>query len=1048
MFTLPTLADLQKDPALNVLEAVRVAHAALLQAYKADHGTALRDAAEFVHQGQVLGAWLDTRADRDAVQSLLDYWSTRLYREADLDLGATLAAFNAELAPILSDGLCPYLGLEAFGETNANVFFGRQRLVAELLTHLHGASLLAVVGTSGSGKSSVVRAGLLPAMKQGGYSETVWHYQPVVVPGADPLAALGQFHQPLPPQSVVVIDQFEEIFTLTPLDQRAPFAEQLLAWATAGHKIILTLRADFEAKVQSLPAEFAQRFGANVVRVLPMSAHELREAIEGPATRVGLKFEAGLVDALVAEVSGEAAALPLLQFTLWALWQKRQRNRVLHLAYAAVGGGRQSLARAADAFYASLIPEKQEATKRLLLRMVKINENLEVTSDRIRRVDLLSKKDGSEKRRAETLDQLIAARLVRQTGTREVVQVEVAHEALVRNWPTLLSWLEEERETVRQHNRLKEQARRWREAGHDPNLLWRGVELEKAAILEDPTPEEDEFIVACRTEVGREAREKEEARQREWELKAARRNNRIVATLSFVAAAAAVIAVWFGFQASLNLETANQNAAIAEAASTQAIAQQTTAEAAKAQVVAAQATAVLALTQAISERAAAEIASTQAVNARVIAEAASTQAIAQQAIAQAASTQAVAAQAEAQAALSRQLAAQSQAVLNTNTDIALLLGIEAYQVFSTTEAGRALNEATQALLTRTLDAYGNPLPKERNSISSLAFSPDGSVLAASLPNGSVPIWETSTQKLLRRFEANLDYQGSVDFSYDGAWVMACGGQLNELGEMRARIRIWEWVTQDGLAPIDLSLGPCHAARFSMQRDQIAIARDSSEGVIWGLDRNEIVVKLSRGHFDSIIALAWSPVATSTLATGSLDGLVRVWDTHTGELLLTPEGSNFSRPVTFLKWSPDGTLLAAANNDGTIKIFHAETGAIVASLSADGGPVNSVAFSPNGRWLVSADASGTLIVWDVNRQQKLTDLQFADRSLFSVAFSPVENLIATGDDIGQVRLFLLREPPQAADPLALACELVGRNFTQEEWDKYFSGEPYQETCKQP
>ncbi len=581
--SLPTPADLQHDPALNVLDALRAAHATLLNAYEADRATTLQDAAEFVRQGQTLGGWLDARADRRAAQSLLDYWSTRLYREADLDLAATLAPFDEALAPELPDALCPYLGLEAFGEQNAALFYGRRRLVDELLAHLQAAPLLAVVGTSGSGKSSVVRAGLLPVMKHGPYPETEWHYQPVLVPGADPLAALGQLPHPLPPHSVVVIDQFEEVFTLAPLDQRAPVAQQLLAWVEAGHQLILTLRADFEARVHSLPLEFAQAFGAGVARVLPMSASELREAIEDPAARVGLKFEAGLVDTLVGEVSGEAAALPLLQFTLWALWQKRQRNRVLRAAYDEVGGGRQSLARAADAFYASLIPEKQEATKRLLLRMVKINENLEVTSDRIRRADLLSKKDGSEKRRAETLDQLIAARLVRQSGAGDDVQVEVAHEALVRNWPTLLGWLEEERETVRQHNRLKDQSRRWREAGRDPNLLWRGAELDKAAALEDPTPDETEFVTACQTELEREAREKEEARQKE--LRAARRNTRIVAALSAVAVVAAIIAMVFGVQASQSRTQAVAQQATAEVASTQAIEQQQRAQVASTQAV-------------------------------------------------------------------------------------------------------------------------------------------------------------------------------------------------------------------------------------------------------------------------------------------------------------------------------------------------------------------------------------------------------------------------------------------------------------------------------
>jgi len=1031
---LPTLADLQRDPALNVLEALRVAHDAVLETYATQPEAAAQTVITFVQQGQALGVWLDARADRRAAQSLLDYWSTRFYRETGADVDATLASFDPNVAPELKDEACPYLGLEAFDEPQAALFFGRRRLIEEMIERLQTCSLLAVVGTSGSGKSSVVRAGLLPHLRQADAERGAgdWQYLPPIVPGSEPLEALRRWPDPLPARTVLVIDQFEELFTLCPDETtRATFTQRVLAWAQAGQRIIITLRADFEAQVNKLPAAFAELFNANIVRVTPMSAADLREAITLPAECVGLRLQPELVDALVNDVSGEAAALPLLQFTLWALWGKRQRNRVLLAAYDEIGRARDALSNAADAFYANLIPEKKEAARRLLLRLVKINDNLEVTSQRLRRADLLSQRAGAEQRRAETLDQLIAARLVRQTGAGDDAQVEVAHEALVRSWRTLLDWLEEEREVVRQRNRLREQSQRWRNAGRETSFLWSGLELRQAEAIADPTPEEAEYIEACRAVVEQAAREKEAARQREFELQQqherernARRITQVVSVLGTIAFIAGIIAVYFALQS-------NQQKTVAENASTQAVAQKLNAEAAS--------------TQAVVQANKANTQQAKADNAQATAVVAFAEAVSQRATSEAASTLAVNAQRNAQSALSRQLVAQAKSIVKEKPEVALLLGIEAYKIFSTTEASTMLSATTQALLTRTLEAYGNPLPSEHNSISRLAFSPDGHTLASILPNGSVSFWEIATQNRIGgRLETRLDDPGSVDFSRDGNQIMVCGGQLNALGEMRTRIQIWDLSTRNALSPIDLSLGPCNAARFGTERNKIAIARDSLVGLIWDISQSKILVQLLDGHRDSISTLAWSPI-DATLATGGLDGLVRIWDTKTGELTRTPDIKTFGSPINFLDWSPDGKKLAIANNNGTIKILQIDPRETITTLSAGFGRVFQVGFSSNGRWLASVDAGPRLVIWDVESGQKLTEHNFDNVTPYSLAFSPVENLIVAGDNLGQIYLFRLREPPQSSDIVELACELASHNFTQEEWAQYFPGEDYRLTC---
>src|SRR5262249_37903714 len=186
---------------------------------------------------------------------------------------------------------------------------------------------------------------------------------------------------------VVIVDQLEEVFTLTGDDRvRNAFVNNLSALAqapNAHHLVILTMRTDFEGQVARLPA-FQPLFEQALVRVTPLNAGEIREAIEGPANLVGLKFEEGLVDALVADVLGEPAALPLLQITLLKLWEAREHNRVTWAAYRRLGGGRQALASSADLFFRQLIPEEQVTARRLLLRLVQPGEGLEVTSNRVR----------------------------------------------------------------------------------------------------------------------------------------------------------------------------------------------------------------------------------------------------------------------------------------------------------------------------------------------------------------------------------------------------------------------------------------------------------------------------------------------------------------------------------------------------------------------------------------------------------------------------------------------------------------------------------------
>jgi hypothetical protein len=538
-------------PRFPSFAALRATHNALLKRHRQSGNTPeiLTEIETFIRRGQATGTLLDAEDHRWDSQGLLDYWSAVMYRSGHKPPEATLDEFDPTLAPELPDALCPYVGLDAFREANHALFFGRERLVKEMVSLLEKNRLLAVVGTSGSGRSSLVRAGLLPALKAGALpGSQEWHYCPPMVPGSTPLANLIRLIQPTDVgedemlqhhtrrfkqdpdhlsqwigetqvPTVLVIDQFEELFTLCDDDQvRQAFIDNLLGLIQSPavrHTVILTMRTDLESQVARLPA-FQPLFEQARVRVTPMSASELRQVIEKPAEKVGLKFEEGVVEALLRDILGEPAALPLLQFTLLELWGTRERNRITWEAYRRLGSGRLALARSADRFYEGLGPEDQATARRILLRMVRLGEGLEVTSDRIQRQALYEVGEARD-RVDRVLDKLIQARLVRLTeGDRHAdVQVEIAHEALVHNWPRLVDWLEDERENMRRRQRLTAAAEQWEALGKDPEALLRGALLEEALRYEDLSVRESEFVHASQAAVEEARRREEEARQRE-----------------------------------------------------------------------------------------------------------------------------------------------------------------------------------------------------------------------------------------------------------------------------------------------------------------------------------------------------------------------------------------------------------------------------------------------------------------------------------------------------------------------------------------------------
>ena len=396
--------------------------------------------------------------------------------------------------------MCPFKGLAAYDVGDAGVFFGRELLISEMVARLAGgASLLGVVGPSGSGKSSVLRAGLLAALADGALpGSDSW---PIVLlrPGAHPLRTLDEATGEAPGTRVLAVDQFEEVFSACGDErERTAFIDALVAAAgDERHRtfVLLALRADFYGRCAAYP-EFARQLSANHVIVSPMGGGELRRAIELPARSAGLTVEPRLVDTLVGDVDGEPGALPLLSACLIELWLHRDGSELSMTAYEQTGGLRGAVARLAERAYEPLDAVQRDIARRILLRLARDAEGGAVVGRRVTVAELDADRDEGV---AEVLSVLARDRVV-TVGDGEV---EVAHEALLREWPRLRGWLEEDAQGRLLHHRLRDAADAWDAGGRDTGDLYRGARL--ASALEwstehdaDLNTHEREFLAESR----------------------------------------------------------------------------------------------------------------------------------------------------------------------------------------------------------------------------------------------------------------------------------------------------------------------------------------------------------------------------------------------------------------------------------------------------------------------------------------------------------------------------------------------------------------------
>ncbi|MCA9658754.1 MAG: CHAT domain-containing protein [Myxococcales bacterium] len=868
-------------------------------------------------------ALVEVRARLARLTGSLDWASLQLYaREAD----------GSELRPVV---FCPYRGLRAFEPEHRRFFFGRDREREETLADLQALidgghpRFLVVYGASGTGKSSVVLAGVAPDIarvkaKRAG----PWEVR-TMKPGAQPLAALDELLADAPAAGprLLVVDQFEEVFThVDDPAARTAFVRRLwsLAGADSGVHVIITLRVDFLGRCGELLLDDAglglDRVAydeAHRVAVARMGPEQVREVLERPAARVGLRFAPGLLDRILADVGAEPGALPLLQYALGRLWAQREGQVLRAAAYEAMGGLVGALEKDADELVRRLDSAELGEARRILVRLVDARDDEGL--DTRRRVELAQLQPAGAEREAvfdRVVARLVEARLVVRSEDEhdKTRTLEVAHEALIRRWAVLRRWIAEDREKLAELERL----RVWAE--HQAPLT--GSRLERA--LDFLREHGDDVDRAVRAFI--EASEAERQRSEAERAAAARRRRRTVIGVIVSLSTMLVLAVGLGVWA-LGAEAAATKAAKGEAAAARA-AERSAAEAKEEAKRAVQAQRLAGARLALMDKDPTAVA-------LILSE----------------EEDPVSAEGWLQASVDAAALPIARVILRRPTEE----GRTTWASFSPDGDRVVTGTGGGVAWIWPADGRGEPVELSGNqgSIASASFSADGVRVVTASVDGSALVWRSTGVGEPVVLGAVGGYNRDVvwaSFSPDGLRVVT----VPFMGDAQV------WLADGRGSPMALETGGDRvlAASFSPEGDRVVSGHGDGSARVWRVDGSR-PPRVLKGHTDRVEAASFSPDGRWIL-TASMDSRALLWpaDGHGEPRAL----AGHTEGIWSASFSADGRLVVTASGDKTACLWRVDEPGEPVCLKGHDGEVRAASFSADGRRVVTDSRDGTVRVW--------------------------------------------------------------------------------------
>jgi WD40 repeat protein len=927
-------------------------------------------------------------------------------------LAAVVSTAGGERQPRWVRG-CPYRGLLPFQEADAEVFYGRERLAAELAAkvalHATSGGLIFITGASGAGKSSLMRAGLLPRLARGQQVAGSQRWSRVVMtPTHDPLSELAsrlaalsgtadalaireslalhpdQAHLPVwsavlgdrsargdqdagldaDARLLLVVDQFEQVFTLGSGPGQQAFIKALCAAASnpAGpHQVppalvMIIVRGDFWDRCAAYP-ELAGGLQEGQFLVGPMTESDLRLAITGPADAAGLQVDPALTDAILADLqaasgSEAAGALPLLSQAMSLTWDEREGSRLTSRGYALIGGVSHAVQSSADGVYDMLQAEQQDVARVLLRSMVVASRDGRLARRPVSRDELYGTCAESGQNQVDAVLEAFAAKrlLVLDSGT-----AQLSHDALLSEWPRLQGWLGDDRAGWILHGQLADDAEEWQAHGQDSSFLYRGTQLaavRHASALWSRDPARSPAVTST---------------QREFLRMSGRASARSRLQRRFLAGVLVVLLA-------------------------------------------------VSLVSAVQARRAAATADH-----------------------------------DRDVALSVQLAGQSEALDDFDPETAAQFAVAAWRISPTLQARESM-----------LDAVAQPLHAVllAGDASAVAFSPDGKLLATGDQDGTARLWDVATgQQVGAAMQASSDTSEGVQ-----GVAFSPGGKLLATAGADGTARLWNVATGRQVGhPISADPhGDLLGVAFSPGGKLLATAGADGTARLWNATTERQVLPAIQAVPPSVLAPVWG-VAFSPggklLATAGGNGLVRLWNVATGHQVGEPMSVAGTAGIgpTSVAFSPNGSVLASEGPDLTVRFWDVATGRqfsrptgikVTWSISAEtfdknltgtfngeyryfdpvASAVPQLRFSPDGRVLATASRYQPVQLWDVATGRQVTSpavLNFSESGVQGVDFSPDGKILATVDATGATRLWNLATYSQIGQPEEIGIIRAGQ-----------------------